>query len=81
MLGDHHNGFDGESPVAMIEQILQTGAQQVDNQYVVQAFLAKVIDIRNTGCKTTCKQSRSQHVFRGRPTASNKYLVCSVLVP
>ena len=34
----------------MVEQILQTGAQQVDDQDVVQALLAKVVDIRDPGC-------------------------------
>jgi hypothetical protein len=34
----------------VVEQILQTGAQQVDDQDVVQALLAKVVDIRDPGC-------------------------------
>lgn len=33
----------------MVEQVLQAGAEKVDDQDVVEAFLAKVIDIRNPG--------------------------------
>ena len=50
MLGYHDNSLDGELPVAMVEQVLQTGTEQVDDQNVVEAFLAEIIDIRNPGC-------------------------------
>lgn len=33
----------------MVEEILETGAEQIDDQDVVQAFLAEVVDIRNAG--------------------------------
>ena len=33
----------------MVEQVLQTGTEQVDDQDVVQAFLTKVVDIRDPG--------------------------------
>ena len=50
LLGDHDNGLDGELPVAVVEQVLQAGSEQVDDQDVVQAFLAEVVDIRDPGC-------------------------------
>jgi hypothetical protein len=50
LLRYHDNRLDGELPVAVVEQVLQAGAEQVDDQDVVQALLAKVIDIRNPGC-------------------------------
>lgn len=34
----------------MVEQILQTGTEQVDDQDVVQALLAEVVDIRDPSC-------------------------------
>ena len=34
----------------MVEQVLQTGTEEVDDQDVVEALLAKVIDIRDPGC-------------------------------
>jgi hypothetical protein len=33
----------------VVEKILQRGAEQVDDQDVVEAFLAKVVDIWNAG--------------------------------
>jgi hypothetical protein len=39
--------------VAEVEEIFETGTEQVDDEDVVKAFLAKVIDIRNTGCRYT----------------------------
>ena len=45
----HDNCLDRKLPVAMIEQVLETGTEQVDHQDVVQAFLAKVINIRDPG--------------------------------
>jgi hypothetical protein len=35
----------------VVEQVLQTWTEQVDDQDIVQAFLAKVINIRDPGCK------------------------------
>lgn len=37
----------------MVKQVLQTGAEQVDDQNVVQTFLAEVINIRDPGCNTS----------------------------
>lgn len=31
----------------MIKEIFQTGAEQVDDEYVVQSLLAKIVDIGN----------------------------------
>ena len=55
----------------MVEQILQTGAQQVDDQDVVQALLAKVVDIRDPGCDVLVKFG----YIRGRCQAASG--VCS----
>ena len=34
----------------MVEEVLQTGAKEVNDQNVVEAFLTKVINIRDPGC-------------------------------
>lgn len=47
LLGYHDNGLDGEFPVAVVEEVFQTGSEKVNDQDVVQAFLAEVIDIRD----------------------------------
>jgi hypothetical protein len=53
LLGYHDNGLDGKLPVAVVEKVLQAGAEEVDDQDVVQALLAKVIDIRDPGCRSS----------------------------
>ncbi len=51
LLGHHADRLEAEPPVAVVKKILQRRAEQVDDQDVVQAFLAKVIDIGNAGCR------------------------------
>jgi hypothetical protein len=48
LLGYHDHSLDRESAVAVIEEIFEGRAEEIDDKDVVQAFLAKVIDIRNT---------------------------------
>jgi hypothetical protein len=50
LLGDHDDGLDAEAAVAQVEEVFQAGAEQVDDEDVVQAFLAKVVDIRDAIC-------------------------------
>lgn len=50
LLSYHDNRFGGESPVAVVKEILQARTEQVDHQDVVQTLLAKVIDVRNASC-------------------------------
>lgn len=47
LFANHDYSFDCEGPFAVAEQILQARPKQVDNQDVVHAFLAEVIDIGN----------------------------------
>lgn len=47
LFGDHHHSLDGESPVAMVEEIFQARAQEIDHQDVVQTFLPEIIHIRD----------------------------------
>jgi len=48
LLGYHHDGLDGKSTVAIVEQVFQTGTEQVDDEDVVESLLTKVVDIGNT---------------------------------
>ena len=48
LLRDHYHGLDRKSSIAVVEEVLQARTKQVDNQYVVQAFLAEVVHIGYT---------------------------------
>lgn len=50
MLRYHNHGLDREPSVAVIEQILQGGSEKIDDQNIVEALLAEVVDIRDAGC-------------------------------
>lgn len=47
LLRGHARGLDAELATAHVKQVLQTGAEQVDNENVVQALLAKVVGLRD----------------------------------
>ena len=51
LLGNHNNSFDGELPTTHIEQVFEAWAQEVDDKYVVQPFLSKMIYLGNTNCQ------------------------------
>jgi hypothetical protein len=36
----------------MVKEVLERGAEEVDDQDVVQAFLAEVVHVRNAGCRS-----------------------------
>lgn len=61
LLGYHDHRLDGELSVAVVEQVLQAGAEEVNDQNVVEALLAKVIDIRDPGCNKLVMAGR--HVW------------------
>jgi hypothetical protein len=46
----HTNGLDREFASAHIEQILQAGSQQIDDEDVVQTLLPKVVYLRYASC-------------------------------
>jgi len=51
LFGYHDNRLDGKFPVAVVEEILQTGTEQINHQDVVEALLPEVVDIRNPSCR------------------------------
>lgn len=47
----HDDCLDRKLPVAVVEQVLETGTEQINHQDVMEAFLAEVINIRDPGCE------------------------------
>lgn len=50
LFSNHDDGLGRKSPVADVKEIFQRWSKEVDDENVVQAFLAKVIDIGYAGC-------------------------------
>jgi hypothetical protein len=46
LIGQHEHGLHGEAPRAKIEQVLETRAEQVHDEYVVVFFLAVPANVR-----------------------------------
>jgi len=44
----HNHSFRRESAVAVIKEVFEGWTKEVDDKYIMEAFLAKVIDIRYT---------------------------------
>lgn len=62
----------------MIEEVFKGRAKEIDHEDVVQAFLAKVVDIRDASCVLsviTCTTAADIIL-----TASDQDLVCSILI-
>lgn len=82
LLRNHADCLEAEPPVAVIKEILQRWAKQIDDQDVVKAFLTEVVDIGNAGCARTWLDKMWS--FRGDDfkglTAANQDFVCPVLV-
>jgi hypothetical protein len=47
----HDNGFYGESPVAVVEEVLQRGTKKINDENVMQSFLPKIVDVWNSSCQ------------------------------
>jgi hypothetical protein len=70
LLGDHNNGLGREPAVAVIEEILETRSEKVNDEDVVQTLLSKVVDIGDTGCDRKLAWKKGGLVTR----ASSKHL-------
>ena len=51
LLGDHNDGLQTESAIAVVKEILKGGTEKIDDQDVMQTFLAEVVDIGDPGCR------------------------------
>jgi len=59
LLRYHYDSFRGESSVAVIKKVFQRGSKKINDQDVVKAFLAEVIDIRDSGYCTLVLRTQS----------------------
>lgn len=48
LLRNHHNGLCRESSTTVVKQVFKRWSKEINDEDVVEALLAKVIDIRNT---------------------------------
>jgi len=48
LIGQHEDGLQGELAFAIVKQVFERGAQQVNNHDVVVSFNAKPVNIRHT---------------------------------
>lgn len=49
LLGGHDDGLDAELAAAHVEEILERRSKEVDDEDVVEALVAKVIDLGDAG--------------------------------
>ena len=52
LLRDHYDGFGRKSSVTMIKEVFKRGSQKVNDENIVKALLAEVVDVRNPGYRT-----------------------------
>lgn len=43
----HDHRLNGEPPIAMVEEVFKRGSQEVNDEDVVETFLAEVVDVWN----------------------------------
>lgn len=48
MFGDHDDSLDRESPSTSVEKVLKRGTEQIDDEDIVEAFMAEIINVRDT---------------------------------
>lgn len=54
LFGYQNDSLQGESPPTHVKQVFERGAQQIDNEDVMETFLAEVVHVRDTGYKDGC---------------------------
>jgi len=45
LLGNHDDRLDGEATATVVKEVFERGSEEIDHKNVVEAFLAKVVDI------------------------------------
>lgn len=51
LVGKHEDSLEAELAVAEIEEVLQTGAQQIYDHHIVVALYAIPADVGDAGCR------------------------------
>jgi hypothetical protein len=64
----------------VIEKILETRAEEVDDKDVVQTLLSEVVDIGDTSCEQRLANDTGKSSETGKLTASDQDLVGPVLI-
>ncbi len=75
---NHYDCLGGKPSVAVIKKIFKGRAEEVDDENVVQAFLAKIIYIRDTSYSVLAQCSLSSGICV--LTASNKNFIRAILI-
>lgn len=67
-----NDSLQRESPSAVVEEIFQRGAKQIDHEDIVKTLLTEIVDIRNTGCAQMvsyrCDTARHERKDSRQPT-------------
>jgi hypothetical protein len=45
LLVGHANGFDGKLAATHIKEVLEIGSQEINDEYIMKALLAKVVHL------------------------------------
>jgi len=78
LLRNHHNGLCRESSVTMIKKVFERWSEKINDEDVVEALLAEIIDIRDTRYSPSVVAWIEANC---RLTASDEDFVCPVLIP
>lgn len=74
----HYHSLGGESSIAVIKEVLQRWSEEVNDQDVVKALLAEIIDIRDPSYSESVSRPPNDRLYA--LTAANKNFVCPVLI-
>ena len=57
LFGSHAYCLDCKFAPTHVEEVFQVGAEKVDNEHVVEAFLPKVVNLGDAGCGTVSERA------------------------
>ena len=77
LLRYHHDSLCRKSSVTVIKQVFKRRSEEIDDEDIVEAFLAEVIDIRNTRYPVSVA---ARVEADSQLTAPDKDFVCPVLI-
>lgn len=63
LLRYHNHGFGCKSTIAVIEQVLEGGSKEVNDENVVQALLAKIVDIWDASWYASVQSSHASSCY------------------
>ena len=57
LIGEHEHRFEGKFALAVVEEVLERGSQQVDHHNVVVALYSEPVHVRDANCKSKTQQA------------------------